>query len=233
MSVVATAGKATTSSSFTSVVVCSHCKKPGHSKDKCWFKYPRLRPNAFRPRPKDQQAQLSAAAIAPSPPILQVGSAATQPSTSANFAAPATAQISIVRFIEDRKDASTSCILAGVPTVTATQPIMPADSKCVPKTYCCCPLQLEALHEGKRLTLLIDTGANVSLMHQKFITDMHAVRSTSPLVIVDANEGTCSYDKQVTVTLDIQGHLYTFDFYVTASLPADALLGLDAIVSAG
>lgn len=30
------------------VLICDHCKKKGHMKDKCWILHPHLKPNKFR-----------------------------------------------------------------------------------------------------------------------------------------------------------------------------------------
>ncbi|KAL0641206.1 hypothetical protein Bca4012_103214 [Brassica carinata] len=42
------------------VLICDHCKKKGHMKDKCWILHPHIKPNKFKePRFQDARAHLS------------------------------------------------------------------------------------------------------------------------------------------------------------------------------
>ncbi|KAL0802444.1 hypothetical protein Bca101_057620 [Brassica carinata] len=53
------------------VLLCDHCKKKGHIKDKCWILHPHLKPNKFRetrPQYQDARANFSADGADPTTP---------------------------------------------------------------------------------------------------------------------------------------------------------------------
>ncbi|KAL0898799.1 hypothetical protein Bca101_082760 [Brassica carinata] len=56
----AVANKAAYKQDEKKVLICEHCKKKGHMKDKCWILHPHLKPNKFKePRFQDARAHLS------------------------------------------------------------------------------------------------------------------------------------------------------------------------------
>ncbi|KAL0886253.1 hypothetical protein Bca101_010236 [Brassica carinata] len=56
----AVANKAAYKQDEKKVLICDHCKKKGHMKDKCWILHPHLKPNKFKePRFQDARAHLS------------------------------------------------------------------------------------------------------------------------------------------------------------------------------
>ncbi|KAL0702307.1 hypothetical protein Bca4012_058429 [Brassica carinata] len=59
----AVANKAASKQDEKKVLVCDHCKKKGHMKDKCWILHPHVKPNKFRetrPQYQDARANFSA-----------------------------------------------------------------------------------------------------------------------------------------------------------------------------
>ena len=62
---------------------------------------------------------------------------------------------------------------------------------------------------------------------------MHTRAATISISVSDISGNSQSLDEIVTVPLELSGYPYVFDFYVTPTLPGDALLGMDAIVEAG
>ncbi|KAL0713295.1 hypothetical protein Bca4012_020273 [Brassica carinata] len=56
----AVANKAAYKQDEKKVLICDHCKKKGHMKDRCWILHPHLKPNKFKePRFQDARAHLS------------------------------------------------------------------------------------------------------------------------------------------------------------------------------
>ncbi|KAF8085004.1 hypothetical protein N665_0687s0001 [Sinapis alba] len=58
------------------VLICNHCKKKGHMKDKCWILHPHLKPNKFRERGSqfmDARANFTNDAAGPATPSFSNG----------------------------------------------------------------------------------------------------------------------------------------------------------------
>ena len=65
----AMANKAAYKQDERKILICDHCKKKGHMKDKCWILHPHLKPNKFKePRFQDARAHLSADGTEPVTP---------------------------------------------------------------------------------------------------------------------------------------------------------------------
>ncbi|KAL0802437.1 hypothetical protein Bca101_057613 [Brassica carinata] len=86
----AVANKAAYKQDERKILICDHCKKKGHMKDKCWILHPHLKPNKFKePRFQDARAHLSADGTEPVTPSSMCsnnqggGSAMTSTSISA------------------------------------------------------------------------------------------------------------------------------------------------------
>ena len=62
---------------------------------------------------------------------------------------------------------------------------------------------------------------------------MHTRAATSAISVSDISGNSQKLDEIVTVPLELSGYPHVFDFYVTPTLPGDALLGMDAIIEAG
>ncbi|KAF8046625.1 hypothetical protein N665_3581s0001, partial [Sinapis alba] len=76
------------------VLICDHCKKKGHMKDKCWILHPHLKPNKFRERGSqfmDARANFTNDAAGPATPSFSNGVGSEMASTSV-YSTPMTNQ---------------------------------------------------------------------------------------------------------------------------------------------
>ena len=62
---------------------------------------------------------------------------------------------------------------------------------------------------------------------------MHTRATVDPVSVSDISGNLQKLSEIATVPMELNGHPYVFDFYITPTLPGDALLGMDAIVDAG
>ena len=70
-------------------------------------------------------------------------------------------------------------------------------------------------------------------MNTSIARAMHTRAATEPISVSDISGNSQKLSEVVTVPLELSRYPYVFDFYVTPTLPGDALLGMDAIVEAG
>ena len=98
---------------------------------------------------------------------------------------------------------------------------------------CNCLLQLVASLDGRAVKMIVDTGATVNLLHERHVNSLMTPVRVPPLPIKDVSGNTQLLNRKLSVTLEINGYPYTFDFFVTPCIPADALLGIEAIREAG
>ena len=98
---------------------------------------------------------------------------------------------------------------------------------------CRCILHLQTTYNDQALRCIIDTGASVNLISQRFITPLHTLVKVPVFEIKDVNGRVQQLDTRVALTLDFAGSPYSFDFYLSRLLPADAILGLEAIIESG
>ena len=201
--------------------LCSACNKRGHEESRCWIKFPHLKPAKFR---SDQR---NFAAVHTAMPGLADASLAPKmgADTSVHWEHSA----------DPRTSAST--ILLTVPTERWDEERGVENVLASPSPHsnlgCNCLLQLVASLEGRAVKMIVDTGATVNLLHEKHINSLMTPTHVPPLPIKDVSGNTQLLDRKLSVTLEIDGYPYTFDFFVTSSIPADALLGIEAIREAG
>ena len=101
------------------------------------------------------------------------------------------------------------------------------------QNLCRCLPTLRAIANNQILHIIIDTGATINLMNTHIAKAMHTRAATEPISVSDISGNSQRLSELVTVPLELSGYPYVFDFYVTPTLPGDALLGMDAIVEAG
>ena len=101
------------------------------------------------------------------------------------------------------------------------------------QTLCRCLPTLRAVANNQVLFVIINTGATINLMNTNIAKAMHTRAAAAPISVSDISGNTQKLDEIVVVPLELNGFPYVFDFYVTPTLPGDALLGMDAITEAG
>ena len=101
------------------------------------------------------------------------------------------------------------------------------------QTLCRCLPTLRAVANNQILYIIIDTGATINLMNANIAKAMHTRAATDPISVSDISGNSQRLSEIVTVPLELSGYPYVFDFYVTPTLPGDALLGMEAIIEAG
>ena len=100
-------------------------------------------------------------------------------------------------------------------------------------SLCRCLLKVETEYGGRPFRMVIDTGATVNLVRRDRL-EVTAEPVDVPPVPVTTVTGATEYMRQmVTLLFELNAYPYVFDLFVTEKLPADALLGIDAIVEAG
>ena len=62
---------------------------------------------------------------------------------------------------------------------------------------------------------------------------MQTRATVDPVFISDISGNLQKLSEIATVPLELNGHPCVFDFYISPTLPGDALLGMDAIIDAG
>ena len=209
---------------------CSFCNKLGHDETKCWIKNPHLKPKFPR----------------------QPGSIALQgrarreavPMTDKNLPLEDVRQVSLNPW---RDSNDSQCHLASLALTSAqsysdhrsqrTRGEADFEDKQFHKvrrlSYCRCLPTLRAIANNQVLHIIIDTGATINLMNTSIARAMHTRAATEPISVSDISGNSQKLSEVVTVPLELSGYPYVFDFYVTPTLPGDALLGMDAIVEAG
>ena len=100
-------------------------------------------------------------------------------------------------------------------------------------SLCRCLPTLRAVANNQILHIIIDTGATINLMNTNIAKAMHTRAAAEPIMVSDISSNSQKLNEVVTLPLELSGYPYVFDFYVTPTLPGDALLGMDAIVEAG
>ena len=98
---------------------------------------------------------------------------------------------------------------------------------------CRCLPTLRAVANNQVLHIIIDTGATINLMNTSIAKAMHTAAVAEPISVSDISGNVQKLSEVATVPLELSGYPYVFDFYITPTLPGDALLGMDAIVEAG
>ena len=101
------------------------------------------------------------------------------------------------------------------------------------RTLCRCLPTLRVIANNQILHIIVDTGATINLMNTDIARSMHTRAATAAISVSDISGNSQKLDEIVTVPLELSGFPYVFDFYVTPTLPGDALLGMDAITEAG
>ena len=209
---------------------CVFCNKPGHDEDKCWIKHPHLKPKFPR----------------------QPGSIALQgraqreafPMTDKNLPVEETQRVSLDPW---RDPIASQCHFASL-ALTSAQSSSERHNKesradnysedeqphqVREHSFCRCLPTLRAVANNQVLFFIIDTGATINLMNASIAKAMHTRAAAEPISVSDISGNSQKLSEIVTVPLELSGYPYVFDFYVTPTLPGDALLGMDAIIDAG
>ena len=125
---------------------------------------------------------------------------------------------------------------AATPSDAATRyacaALTPVNDMCL-ASACRCLLRIETQYAGRPFQMIVDTGATVNLVRRDKLDVTVTYQEVEPLSIRDVRGGTSSLSQQTTLLFDINSHPYAFDFYVCDTIPADAILGIDAIIEAG
>ena len=209
---------------------CDFCHKLGHDESKCWIKYPHLKPKFPRQ---------------PGPIALQ-GRAQKEAKSIPDKSLPLEEahQVSL----DPWRDPTASRFHLASLALTSTQSVAEQESKRTKdhlkfdddqsykvrrRTLCRCLPTLRVVTNNQVLHIIIDTGATINLMNTNVAKAMHTRAATIPISVSDISGNSQRLNEIVTVPLELCGYPYVFDFYVTPTLPGDALLGMDAIVEAG
>ena len=70
-------------------------------------------------------------------------------------------------------------------------------------------------------------------MNTNIAKAMHTTAVPEPISVSDISGNLQKLTEIATVPLELSGYPYVFDFYISPTLPGDALLGIDAIIGAG
>ena len=100
-------------------------------------------------------------------------------------------------------------------------------------SLCRCLLKVETEYGGRPFRMVVDTGATVNLIRRDRLELTVEPLEVSPVPVTTVTGATQQLRQQVTLLLEINTYPYVFDFFVADNLPADAILGIDAIVEAG
>ena len=100
-------------------------------------------------------------------------------------------------------------------------------------SLCRCLLKVETQYGGRPFRMIVDTGATVNLVRKDWLEVTADPVEVTPVPILNVTGTTTLMRQQVTLLLELNSYPYAFDFYVADNLPADAILGIDAIVEAG
>ena len=98
---------------------------------------------------------------------------------------------------------------------------------------CRCLLYLHTLHHNRTFKFVIDSGASVNLVDPALLSEGDTRVDVPPLEIKGISGQRQPLTQQVTLTFELGGYPYSFDFYVAPGLPVSAILGLDAIIESG
>ena len=100
-------------------------------------------------------------------------------------------------------------------------------------SLCRCLLRVETEYGGRPFRMVVDTGATVNLVRRDRLEVTAEPVEVEVTPVTTVTGATQHLRQQVTLMFDLNTYPYIFDFYVTDQLPADAILGLDAIIEAG
>ena len=98
---------------------------------------------------------------------------------------------------------------------------------------CDCLLQLQTTLGGKTIRVIVDSGATLNLLLDTHVDDTITRSKVAPIAVMTASREMQYLNEKVTMVLEFQGYPYVFDFYLTAALPADALIGVQGMNQAG
>ena len=99
-------------------------------------------------------------------------------------------------------------------------------------SLCRCLLKVETQYGGKPFRMVVDTGATVNLVSRDRLEVTADPVEVDPIPITTVTGAVTQLRQQVTLLLELNAYPYA-DFFVAENLPADAILGIDAIVEAG
>ena len=100
-------------------------------------------------------------------------------------------------------------------------------------SLCRCLPKIETTHEGHPFRMIVDTGATVNIIRADAVDATTTVTTVKSLPVTSVTGDTQYLSQMTTLAFDICAYPYVFDFYLARTLPADAILGLDAIIEAG
>ena len=209
---------------------CNFCHKFGHVEDKCWIKYPHLKPQFPRqPGAIPLQGRLHSEAGHAAESHLrreEIQQAAFSPWREPLGSQPNLTSLALV---------SAQSSSENRPRRTASDVDSEADEKTKVREQplCRCLPTLRATANNIVLHIIIDTGATINLMNTAIAKVMHTRATVDPVSVSDISGNLQKLSEIATVPMELNRHPYVFDFYITPTLPGDALLGMDAIVDAG
>ena len=239
---------------------CAFCNKTGHEEIKCWIKYPHLKskfprqtgttslqgrsnfprqtgtrflqgrpdfPHQTEAIPLQGRAQLGAITSADkSLPMEEVHHVSLDPWRNpiasqrhqASLAFVSTQSSSEHQSEESKNDSNSE---------------IEHKRKVRQRSLCRCLPTLRVVANNQILHIIVDTGATINLINTNIAKAMHTKAAAEPISVSDISGNLQKLNEVATVPLELGGYPYVFDFYVTPTLPGDALLGMDAIIEAG
>ena len=197
---------------------CQYCRKMGHKEEECWNKHPHLRPGYGRKE--------AASLAMHSSPVAQETTAKADMGAN-HWDTPQPIDRQVITCAIAKALASPEHMHDGTNASDAQA------SKGIQRQVCRCLLQLKTSFNNVPLRLIIDTGATINLLHQRHLPHILSIRDVPPFSVTDVSGGSQVLTQCATLPLELGGYPYVFDMYITASLPADGILGLDAITEAG